>query len=470
MRDFIHFYLNGKPVTLSGSAVFQTLSDFLRYERGATGTKVVCAEGDCGACTVLLGKVEAGALAYRAVNSCIQSLYQLDCTHVITVEGVKLNGTLCAVQEAMTANHAAQCGYCTPGFVVSMCGLFDAQTSVTEQDIKDALTGNLCRCTGYEPIIKSGLAVETDRVVKFSQMYPQAEMLESFRKLADQPIYIQAGNQTFGSPTETAGAIKFKAGHEKTVVVQGATDVGVWCNKRNFVPPAVLSLSKIEELKDLTIAGDVVRVGARVTLSELEAFIKDVVPEFYAILNIFGAPQIKNAGTLAGNIANGSPIADTLPFLFVMEAELELAGGQGSRRVGIREFYKGYKTFDLAADEIIVRVHIPLPQPGETLKLYKVSKRKDLDISTFTAAIRLTVEQGMVGNVRIAYGGVGPVVLRLPRTEAFLSGKTHTLETYEAAGLLAREEITPISDVRGSSEFRFQLAENILQKFFYETC
>ncbi|HNB71798.1 MAG TPA: xanthine dehydrogenase small subunit [Acidobacteriota bacterium] len=467
MRDSIIFYLNGTLHTLPAADAFQTLSDFLRYQQGATGTKVVCAEGDCGACTVLIGRVENQRLRYRPINACIQSMYQLDCTSIITVEGVKENGVLNPIQSAMVENHAAQCGYCTPGFVMSLCALFEEQTQVTARQVQDALTGNLCRCTGYEPIITSALKVETERLTRFQARYPTEEMLATLAQ-HQEPVHLEFTNKVFYSPVDLAGAVAFKAEHPQTLIVQGATDVGVWCNKRGYVTQTVMSLNQVSELKTLTVEDGLLIVGARVTLQDLEDFTRDVVPEFHRILSIFGSPQIKHAGTLAGNIANGSPIADSLPFLFVTQAQVELTGLNGSRLVDINQLYLGYKQLDIQPDELITRVLIPLPAAGEILKLYKVSKRKDLDISSFTAGFKLALTGDIIESIHIAYGGVGPVVLRLPKTEAFLTGRELSLEAIEQAGQLARQEISPISDVRGSSQFRFQLAENILKKFYFE--
>jgi xanthine dehydrogenase small subunit len=252
------------------------------------------------------------------------------------------------------------------------------------------------------------------------------------------------------------------------VTVQGATDVGVWRNKRGFAAEALLSLQGVEHLGEIQLDGDALHVGGRVSLAAFESAVRTLVPQLAEIMDRFGSPQIKNAGTLAGNIANASPIADSLPFLYISGATLELTGRAGTRTVGIREFYKGYKTLDLAADEIITKIVIPLPRDGEILKLYKVSKRSHLDISSFTAAIAITRTDGHVASARIAYGGVGPVVLRLPNTEAFLGGQPFARETFAAAGEIARGEITPISDVRGARDFRLQLAENILQRFYAE--
>jgi xanthine dehydrogenase small subunit len=250
--------------------------------------------------------------------------------------------------------------------------------------------------------------------------------------------------------------------------VQGATDVCVQGNKRGFEPKSVISLSNLNGLRELKVENNVLIVGGKVTLSQIEQFVKDLIPEFYEMLGLFGSPQIKNTGTLAGNIVNASPIADTVPFLYVTGAEMDLVGVAGVRKVKVGSFYKGYKTIDLASDEIVTQIRIPLPDRDEILKLYKVSKRKNLDISTFTAAFKMQLSGNKIGSVSIAYGGVAPVVLYLPKTEAFLSGKPFVENTFTEAGAIARSEITPISDVRGEAEYRFGLAESILLKLFYE--
>jgi len=455
MRDHIFFYLNGKPQRAAGRDAFQSVSRWLRYDKRETGTKIVCEEGDCGACTVLVGRREQGKIRYRAINSCIQFLFQMDGAQVVTVEGLAKNGELHPVQDAMVKAHGAQCGYCTPGFVVALAAMFEEGS----RDARKALTGNLCRCTGYEPIIKAANECDASRIEPVDHRYPWPLELDDASREA-----VRIGN--FFKPSTLEEAIQFKAAHPKCVIVQGATDFGVWCNKRGFVPESLLSLNAIEGLGDIAHDGDAIRVGGRVSLAMFEEFITREVPALAPIMDRFGSPQIKNAGTLAGNIANASPIADTLPFLYVAGARLELAGRDGKRVVPIESFYRGYKTLDLAADEIITAIVIP--NIGETLRLYKISKRSHLDISSFTAAFHMQRTDGRIGSIRIAYGGVGPVVLRLPRTESFLAGKPFVRETFEEAGAIAREEITPIDDVRGSREFRLQLAENVLCKFFHD--
>ena len=446
MRDHIRFLVNGREHRAAGATAFTTLANYLRQDAAATGTKIVCEEGDCGACTVL---VRRGG-EFLPVNACILSLIQLDGASIVTVEGLGMN----PVQQSMMQCHGAQCGYCTPGFVVAMSALFETCDRVDEKQVRDGLTGNLCRCTGYEPIIKAAMTAPAPEK-KLRDIYPQT--LD-----ADDPVHVE----NFFAPATLADAISFKRDHAGCTIVQGATDVGVWINKRAFSAPAMLSLGKIGELDELRDDGGAVVAGANVTLAQFEAFIADKIPELYRILNIFGSPQIKNAGTLVGNIANGSPIGDTLPYLFVTGAELELSGSNGTRTVAVPDFYLGYKKFDLRPDEIIVRVRVPVV--ADTLKLYKVSRRKDLDISAFTAAIRLRTSDGHINSATIAYGGVAPTVVRLPKTESFLAGKPINLGTFEEAGRIARGEVKPISDVRGGADYRAQLAENILPKFYYE--
>ncbi|HKR66798.1 MAG TPA: FAD binding domain-containing protein [Thermoanaerobaculia bacterium] len=464
MRDYLLLHINGQPHRIGAADAFQTLSRYLRYDLRKTGTKIVCEEGDCGACTVLIGRRENGDLRYRPINSCIQFLFQLDCAHVVTVEGLAKGGELTPVQDAMVRCHGAQCGYCTPGFITAMAGMFEHTEHPTDADIRCALTGNLCRCTGYDPIIKAALEVKSQP--KIHELYPSEPILRAIDEVSAEPV--QIGN--FAKPADLASAIAFKSEHPNTVIVQGATDFGVWRTKRGFTPEALLSLDGIEGMGDVRLDDRTLVVGGRVSLAQFESSVRDLVPELAPIMDRFGSPQIKNAGTLAGNIANASPIADTLPFLFVANATLELTGTAGSRLVPIRDFYLGYKKLDLRADEIITRIRIPLPAEGETLRLYKISKRSHLDISSFTAAIVMKRNDGHIDSMRIAYGGVGPVVLRLPKTEEFLAGRAFAKESFTAAGEVAKAEVAPISDVRGTRDFRLQLAENVLCKFYYDAC
>ncbi len=473
MRDYILLYINGREHKVSGETAFVPVTDYLRYELGLCGTKVVCAEGDCGACTVMVGRLDNDEMVYKPINSCIQYISQLDCSHLITVEGLKLNGKLNPVQDAMIECHGAQCGYCTPGIVMTMCSMFDAGQPLSACQIKDGLTGNLCRCTGYEPIVKAGLAVDLADWKPVASLYPEHEMLKAFRSQLRQSVSIKADGKELFVPASVADACKFKSTNPQTVIVTGGTDVSVNMNKRGLVPDVMMATSNLPGLSTIESREEngrtVLEIGSRVTLKQLEDYISERNDELKYILWVFGSPQIRHAGTLAGNIANASPIADTPPFLFVMDADIEVTGTNGSRKIKMTEFYTGYKKLALQADEMITKIHLPLPLKNEIIRLYKVSRRQHLDISAFTAAIRLNVDQGKIMTAAVSYGGVAAVVLRMTVVEQFLVGKEFSLETCREAGKLARAEIQPLTDVRGSRDYRLTLAENIFSKFYHET-
>lgn len=467
-RNYVSFYINGKKHKATGENVFKSLSDYLRYEKQQVGTKVVCAEGDCGSCTIAFGRIKENKFEYQNINSCIKYVYQLDGTHVISVEGLKSNSCLTAVQECMVNEHGTQCGFCTPGFVVAMTTLYENQDKLSPKDLKDGLAGNLCRCTGYDSIIKAGLNIDSKKVSKYETLYPSKDMIDELKKDFETPIYIEYEDKKFFSPVEISQAINFKNENNNVTIVSGGTDISVQVNKKMRDPDTIMSIASVKDLNEVKVEKDFISFGSRVTLTKLEEYCIEFYPEFADILKVFGSPQIKNSATLSGNIANASPIADTTPFLFIMNAELELTGLNGSRKVNINNFYKGYKVLDLAKDEMITRVFIPILKDNEKLKLYKISKRRDLDISTFTAAFKLVEENNIIKEINIAYGGVGPTILRLKETEEFLKGKELNPTNMNEAGKIAIKEITPISDVRGSKDFRLQLAENILMKLYFD--
>ena len=485
MRDYLLFYVNGIRHQISGESGFQSLSDFLRGDLGLVGTKVVCAEGDCGSCTVLIGRVSNSEMFYEGINSCIQYLYQLDCAHVITVEGLKDEAQkIHPVQKAMIDALGSQCGYCTPGFVMSLAAMLETQEAMTRSSVLDGLTGNLCRCTGYEQIIDAALSLNQNEIPRASKRFDNEAILADFTEHVSQAVYCEFVEKWNGSsqkvqfyvPTTLDEALGFKQKHQDVTIVAGGTDISVQMNKERLEPDCVMSLTHLSGLESLEIKNKTVTVGARLNWSKLAEHCQQHLPQFAEIIEIFASRQIKNSATLAGNIGNASPIADSLPFLYVIDAEIELSGYQpnaevaNKRWVKINQFYHGYKITEMKQEELITRIRWNLPGAEEVLKLYKVSKRKDLDISTFTAGIWLKLKKGKIQNARLAFGGVGPVVLRLPETEEYLQGKTLMLEIFQEAGKKARDEISPISDVRASSDYRSQLAENIMQKFFHECC
>jgi len=474
MRDYVLIYVNGQRHELRGPRAFQTLSNFLRYDLNLTGTKVVCAEGDCGSCAVLVGRADGfGGIEYRAITSCIGFVYQFDAAHVVTIEGLRNSGRLNAVQEAIVQCQGTQCGFCTPGFVVSICGLNEEWGQLTEPALRAGLIGNLCRCTGYESILKAGEKPGRGSIKRVNELYPDKALAQALHRHAAESARVEDDGRTLFKPVTVAEAVDFKSANPGCVLIAGATDVGVQVNKGTRDPQVVMSLAGLRELGriDLEDASQTVQrfvVGALVTLAELQHVIEIGFPEFGEMLWRHGSPLIRNAGTLAGNIANASPIGDAMPPLFVLNAEVELTGRSGARRVNINDFYTGYRKTVMAPDELITRVFIPITRVDEHVRFYKVSKRHDLDISTFTAAFFLRRQSGVIAEIRIAYGGCGPVIYRLRKTEAALTGKPFNEAEFEAAAEIARQEITPISDVRGDADYRFQLAENILRKFYFD--
>ena len=485
MRDSIQLSINGNAVAVTGGQAFMTLAEFLRQRCRLTGTKIVCAEGDCGSCTVLCSRPGGDGAAYQPIDSCIRFMFQLDGASVVTVEGLQQNGELNATQQAMIDCHGSQCGFCTPGFVVAMTAFQESLQAVdqpgiaqssdcdTTADLRAALTGNLCRCTGYTPIIEAGLKCAAAAQTSTPRALPEvAANGQSQRPAKRESIEISAEirgqKQRVFVPADLSEATTIYADHPTAKIVAGATDVGVRFNKGFLNTTDWIDLGGIDELRQVSLDTDQLELGATVTWTQVASTTKDRLAEFHRIVEVFGAPQIRHVGTVGGNIMNASPIADALPFLFVCAAQLTLASHTGERTLDINDFYKGYKQLDIQPGELLTKVTIPLPPASRHLRLYKISRRRDLDISSFTAAVWVDLTGDEIVDAGIAYGAVGPTVLRLEQTEQFLRGKSFSLDTMIAAGDLAVKEISPISDVRGSDRYRLQLARNVLKKFFYQ--
>ncbi len=475
MLDHVLIWVNGHRHEVRGRDAFLSLSDFLRRRLGLIGTKIVCSEGDCGACSVLVGRPneDGTSLKYRPIDSCIQFLFQLDGVHVVTVEGLGGEMNPSAVQQAMIECNGSQCGFCTPGFVVAMTGLLEDRDELDESSMRCGLTGNLCRCTGYTPIVDAGRNINVAQHRRIEELYPAGSMLSELKQRRSQTLEVRAEwdeqEHIFVAPPDMKSALVALSDNPTSTIVAGATDIGVRINKSLTIPARILDLNRVAELTASSIDADEITLGARTSWTTLEAICKERVPDFHKIVSVFGAPQIRHVGTIGGNIINASPIADSLPFLHVMEAVLEVQNAGGSRQININDFYQGYKKFDLRKGELLSRIRIPLPKSDELLRCYKISRRRDLDISTFTAAIRLRLDGDVIQDASIAFGAVGPIVIRARKTEAFLRGQPFTEDTMLQAGEIAIAEITPISDVRGAADYRYQLTRNILLKFWHET-
>ncbi|MCP4913433.1 MAG: xanthine dehydrogenase [Oligoflexia bacterium] len=471
MRNFISFYLNHELVEVQPEDSSLTLATYLRKKKSLTGTKIVCAEGDCGACTVLVKRVHQKNTLNRnfeTVNSCIAPLYLLDSCHIVTVEGIENEEGLNNIQQMMVENQGSQCGYCTPGFICALAGMAEETINegkeITVQRIKNHTTGNLCRCTGYLPIIESAQKIDLKKIETLEKRY-FSNSKEKLEEVAKETVRIETQDYSIYAPTTLKEALEFKEGHNPTIN-SGGTDVGVWINKRGHDEKKFLSLNKIDELYEFTETSDAIEIGSKVTLTKAAQNLDSSFPEFSRKMKIFASPQIKNKGTLIGNMANGSPIGDSIPFMLVSNSIISLASLKGQRTVPTRNFYLGYKTFDMKDNEIITKVTIP--KTDSQFKLYKISARKDLDISAVTLGVRYKIEQGKLKDFSLAIGGVGPVVYINDQLEQSIIGQNFNIQTIDHINDLYQKEITPFSDLRGSDKFRRLVVRNLLYKFYDE--
>jgi xanthine dehydrogenase small subunit len=456
------FTLNGERQTVDKAPTTTTLLDHLR-QSGFVGTKEGCAEGDCGACTVAISAEDAGGEGrYQAVNSCLLPLASAADRHIITVEGVA-GEELHPVQKAMVDGGGSQCGYCTPGFIMSLFAAYYAG------DVSDlALEGNLCRCTGYLPIRRAAASLGRP-----AEEDPFVVALNGVSPRLPERSYRYDG-QAFFRPTDLHSALQLLQTYPKATLIAGATDLGVEINKHHRHFATLISLEAVKELHGVAETGDHLSIGAAVPLSHLETTCHGTFPALDEMLRWFAARQIRNRATLGGNLGTASPIGDLSPVLLALDAEVEVAGPAGERRIDIASFFTGYRQTALEPCEIIVSIHIPKkPPPGTARRIsqsYKVGKRGTDDISIVAAAFTVDLdEKGTVVQARLAYGGVAATPVRAEGVEAFLAGKNWSLETVSEAKAQLFEAFTPLSDLRGSAHYRRLLSGNLLEKFYQET-
>ena len=474
MSQSISFVLDGSVETIDFRASqftpTTTVLQLLRNHPRHKGVKEGCAEGDCGACTVVLGEIEPGGnLRYRAVDSCLVFLPMIHGKQLITVENLKdAEGTLHAVQEAMVDTDGSQCGYCTPGFIMSLFALYRDQDTVDRPAIDDALTGNLCRCTGYRPIVEAAAkSCSSKRADHFTAS--ESATMRLLKSISRKAVYLQTSPQSYYLPETLKEALDYKKSNPSIMVITGGTDVALRVTKQHELLSSILDLSHIDELRTVH-EGEELHIGASTSLTDVLAVAKGRLPAMYSMLSVFGSRQIRNCATLGGNLGSASPIGDTIPVLMAYDARIVLQSSRGSREVPVREFITGYRKTVCEEDELITRVVFPVVSDGTIVKAYKVSKRKDLDISTLNGGfcVELDGEQH-VKEIVLAFGGMAAQVQRASKTEAFLQGKKWIRENIEEAMLLLEKEFSPLSDVRGGATFRRVAARNLLLKFWIDT-
>ena len=465
--DSIRFILDGRVVELDDVDPTRTVLQYLREDLRRTGTKEGCAEGDCGACTVVVAQLSRSGerILLRAVNSCIQFLPTLDGKELITVESLQRDGKLHPAQAAMVECHGSQCGFCTPGFIMSLYALYETNKEPSRQQIDDALAGNLCRCTGYRPIIAAARRMYELRP-KPARHYND----DLLRALARKGGFTVAdGERSFTAPATADELAEVLARHPDATLLAGGTDVGLWVTKQHRRLDRVVYTGRVAELNRMAVSDTHIEIGAAVPLTDAARVIVEHFPGLEEVFRRFASPPIRNAGTLGGNVANGSPIGDSMPALMVTGATLLLRRGRSQREVPLDRFYLDYQVNDLRRSEFIEAIRIPLPPDDAVVTSHKLSKRFDQDIAAVCNAYWLELDGDRVGTFRMACGGMAATVRRATNCEAAITGRTWDEETIAGAQEALAEDFQPITDMRASAEYRRRAAGNLLRRFFLET-
>ena len=483
----IRFIRRGQRVQLAQVPPQRTLLELLREDLAATGTKEGCGEGDCGACTVVLGSVRAGRIHYEAVNACIRLAHSIDGMALWTVEDLALDpliqplpgsggdhanagaaSALHPAQQALVECHGTQCGFCTPGFAMSMFGMYQNHVRrgqpITRALAVRELSGNLCRCTGYRPILDAAQHMQELPAMQVDE----TTLLQQLELLAlDQQGF--AADFAYKAPTTLAELLAERAAQPQAQVVAGCTDVGLWITKGHQQFERILDVTRAQELHALHEHGGALTIGAAVSLTDAFAALVARWPQLARFAERFAGLPVRNSGTLGGNVANGSPIGDSMPLLIALGAQVELASSRASRRLALEDLYTGYRQNVMAADELLTFIHVPLPQPGQLLAAYKVSKRFDDDISAVCLVLNLQLEGDRIVQARIGAGGVAATPARARQTEAALQGQPWSEASARRAGAALQAEFDPISDMRASSAYRRELLGALVLRLWHES-
>jgi xanthine dehydrogenase small subunit len=479
----IRFVLNGEPVEVSGASPSETLLDWLRIRRRLTGTKEGCAEGDCGACTVILARRGAdGALRVEPCNACIRQLPTVDGMAVLTVEGL---GGVHPVQQAMVETHGSQCGFCTPGFVMAMAAALagadgSGRAIASREAACEALAGNLCRCTGYRPIV--------DALHGASQQLAAAcegrEGREGRGGLPDwisrlpepaPPLDYAAGGIAWHAPREAAAVDALLADDPQAWLLSGGTDIGLWVTKQLREPGRYVWIGAVDDLGRIETGTDAFRIGAAVSLADAFRALDDDYPELGRYWSRFASPSIRASGTLVGNLANGSPIGDAAPVLIALGAQVVLRrrgeGGRPQRRtIPLESLYLDYRRQDRAPGEWLEAAIVPRREPQRRIAAWKLSKRIEQDISAVSVGIAFTERDGHLYDVRIAFGGMAGTVRRAPAVEAALDGRPATPASFAAAASGLSQDFSPMTDMRASARYRLEAAAGLLERTGHLLC
>ena len=469
----IRFLLDGDIVELENCDPTSTVLEWLRKDRRRTGTKEGCAEGDCGACTVVVGELVGGKVRYRAVNACIFFLPMLDGKELVTVESIGSSADLHPVQKTLADAHGAQCGFCTPGIIMSLFARYQNSDEALTTKVDDVLAGNLCRCTGYGPIKKAAENCARSEPVQSrfggdltKQKLESIALTEMTHWTYIDPI-MEHQRKAF-RPICKQELLSTLAQNLDATMVSGATDVGLWVTKQNRLLETVVFLDAVDDLYFMEDSDSWLRIGAGVKYSDAWRALAKLHPDLGELVRRIGSVQVRNSGTIGGNIANGSPIGDTPPALIALGAELVLESVHGKRTLPLEAFFLEYGKQDLNADEIVSEVIVPKPSQESRFAAYKISKRFDQDISGLCGAFLVSQDGDTVTQARIAFGGMAGTPMRAKHTENALVGMRFSDELIETAVEALAHDYTPLSDMRASSRYRLKAAQNLLRKFFLE--
>jgi len=470
IRHSVRFLRAGSPVQVDSFSPATTLLDYLRGVERAVGSKEGCAEGDCGACTVVLGRQCDGGMVYEPVNACILLLGQIDGAELLTIEDLATGGELHPVQAEMVENHGSQCGFCTPGIVMSLFALYQESARPVERShALDALAGNLCRCTGYRPIVAAALkACAAQPADRFAHQ-KQTKVAQLATLADDRDVFIGDAGRFFAAPASEQSLAELYANHPDATLVGGCTDVGLWVTKSLARIDKVIWLGRVDGLNKIVASSDGLRIGATATLAQAHASLAALDVDLGELLRRFGSPQVRAVGTVGGNIANGSPIGDLAPAMIALGATLELRCRDEIRTMPLERFFLDYRKQDRKPGEYVRTVTLPHLKNGEVFRCFKVSKRFDEDISAVMGAFHLSLDGRCIKAARIEFGGMAGIPKRAPGTEAALIGASlDDANSWEAAIAALGQDYAPLTDQRASAAYRTLVARNLLQKALIE--
>jgi len=463
----LKFVWENKIHSISNLDPNETILNYVRLKLKKTGTKEGCAEGGCGACTVVLGDLKNNKIVYQAINSCIAFVPSLEGKQLILVEDlVSKNGVLHTVQDAMINYHGSQCGFCTPGFVMSLFAMYKNFSSYNKENIQDSISGNLCRCTGYRPIIDAAKSLNNvNRSDQFDKN--KKKIINLLKKINSENLSLKNENKKYFSPKNINELKKNIKDNPNSIFLSGGTDLSLNVTKGRKDIRNIISLNSIKELKFIKERNGNIEVGAATSLTEFELFIKKYYPDFNAILKRYGSVQIRNVGTIAGNIATASPIGDTLPLLLSLDAKVVLQKISKKTILSLKNFFVSYRKTKLKKGQFIHSIIIPIFK-NNIFKAYKISKRIDDDISSVCASFNLEINNKKIKNAKIAYGGMAPIPKRAINCEKTLINSSLSEESFKKAKKNLEKDFSPINDTRATKDYRMEVAKNLLMKCFIE--